>query len=518
MRIFFLFNLLILFTNLIFSQDLEIDRSIGMTDSPTYILDDLKDFLLVDEIEKIENLMVSKESITFQDIFKITGNEIVSKIIESRYLQRKRILDFDTGILFDSLFSTENKSFLNSTIYLKNFKSFFLFEKDAEERSYIDNYKFGLHYKNLIAGNYRIKTGRNIFSNWNIFDDVLSKTFFSNRVELDPSYNEYPSYFGILYFLFFNNLIFIPFVSNVYYDCILDSTENVSSVLTYNIHDDSLSISRKDNLRETGIGFVLNSKNEIFNFASFLSDYSKNFNFLDYDKNMVFSFFGKTDNLSYDFGISLPNRGYVVSSSFKKSDEEISLTAGLTFNNNFINFHSGYIEEKHFYGFFINSNFKKLKVENNFRFFNDGEQKTEDDIIFKLSKCFKTTLTFYLPDYNRNSIKQEFYKNLYYPFSIKFTFYLNYNTSNYQKIDFYFNGSKLDFNTYIYLFNVVETDRIWLYEYSFFNTYPIKFYQNQKGLVYGVNFSIKKNIETSFGVVKNYKDLFSFYLSLKTLF
>ncbi len=518
MRIFFLFSILILFTSLIFSQDLEIDRSMSITDSLTYILDDLKDFLLFDEMEKIENLMFSKEPITFQDIFKITGNEIVSKIIETRYLQRKKLFDFNTGILLDSLFSSENKSFLNSTLYFRNFKSFFLIEKDVDERSYIDNYKFGFHYQNLIVGNYRIKTGRNIFSNWNIFGDALSKTFFSNRIELDLSYNEYPSYFGILYFLFFNNLIFVPFVSNIYYDCILDSTQNVSSILTYNIHDDSLSISRKDNLRESGIGFILNSKNEIFNFASFLSDYSKNFNFLDYDKNIIFSFFGKTDNISYDFGISLPNRGYVVSSYFKKSDEEISVSAGLTFNNNFINFHSGYIEKKHFYGFFVNSNFKKLKIENNFQFFNDGDRKTEDDIIFKLSKYFKTTLTFYLPDYNKNSIKQEFYKSLYHTFSIKFTFYLNYNTSNYQKIDFYINTPKLDFNTYIYLFNVVEQDRIWLYEYSFFNTYPIKFYQNQKGLVYGVNFSIKKNIKTDFGIIKNYKDLFSFYLSLKISF
>lgn len=484
-------------------------------DSFDYLVQDLRDFLTENEIDEIKSLYSSKENITYKKIFEITGNQIVSKILEKNLSKEKKFLKVEVGVNLDSLFSLKNKTFFKTFGRNKNFDFFLLTEKDAGEKRFYDNLKFGLTYKDLIVGNYILKTGRGLFSNNTIFDNFLNRIFYANRIEIDDSYSEYPSFFGLVRPFLLKNFVVTPLLSNVYYDCILDSLNNVKKILIYNVHDDSLSISRDNNLRESSFGFLVNHKKEYFNFATYFADYSRMMNMIDSDKNIVFSSFGQIPFFSYDFAFSYPNRGYCFSICCKNENREFTTLSGFILDRKFFNLHSNYIDEKDFYGFFFDiSKRKGLRFDNRIDFLNGEYQEFKNSLTIKLSNFVKSTFIVDLKDKNGSSLKFEFFKNYNDFLSLKVTFFLNQKNSSYQKMDLFVKNKDFELSTYIYTYKIFETDYISIYEYSFTNYYPLKVYRSGDGTVCGLNISVNRLFSTNFGVVKSAKNIYSFYLLL----
>ncbi|MEJ5307812.1 MAG: hypothetical protein WHT27_05900 [candidate division WOR-3 bacterium] len=514
-KYFSLIFLLTILLNILVSQEEEFYEVSIFVDSFDFIIQDLKGFLTESEIDEIKSFYYSKENITYRKLFEITGNQIVSKIIEKNLSKEQKFFKMDLGVNLDSLFSLNNKNFFKMFGRYKNFDFFLLTEKDVGEKRFYDNIKFGATYKDLIAGNYVLKTGRGLFSTSTNYENILNRVFYSNRIELDDSYSEYPSFFGLAKRFLLKNYIIIPFLSNVYYDCILDSLNNVKKILTYNIHDDSLSMSRDNNLRESSFGFLFNHKKECLNFATYFADYSKTINMIDSDKNIVFSSFGQFSLFSYDFGFSYPNRGYSLSLCLKNENKDFMTSSGFILNKRFFNLHSNDIEEKDFFGFFFDiSKRKGLRFENRIDFVKGDYEEFKNSLTIRFVDFVKPTFSYDLLDKNRSSLKFEFFKSYNDLLSLKLTFFLNQKNSNYQKMDLFVKNKDFELSTYIYTYKILETDYISIYEYSFTNYYPLKIYRSGEGIVYGLNLSIKRVVKTNVGLVKNNRDIYGFYLLL----
>lgn len=512
------FNLiffLLIFFNFVFSQEEEFYDVSIFVDSFDFIIHDLKEFLTENEIDEIKNLYYSKENITYKKIFEITGNQIVSKIVEKNLNKEKKFFKIDIGINLDSLFSLNNKNFFKMLGRYNKFDFFLLTEKDVGEKKFYDNLKYGCSYKNFIAGNYVVKTGRGIFSTNTSYENILNRVFYSNRIELDDSYSEYPSFYGVVKSFNWKTFIINPFISNVYFDCILDTLNNVKKVLTYNIHDDSLSSSRDNNLRESLFGLLLNHIKEYFNFAIYYADYSRIINVTNSEKNIVFSTFGRIPFFSYDIGFSYPNKGYSLSFCLKTEKKDFMTLSGFILNKKFFNLHSNSIDENEFYGFFFDiSKRKGLRFENRMDFVKGDDEEFKNSLTIRLFNFMKLTFSYDLLDKKRNSLKFEFFKNYNEFLSLKLTFFLNYKNSNYQKMDVFLSKKDFELSTYIYTYKIFETDYISIYEYSFTNYYPLKIYKSGEGVVYGLNLSINRMAKTNFGLIKNNKDIFGFYFLL----
>ncbi|MEO0304740.1 MAG: hypothetical protein ABIM64_05710, partial [candidate division WOR-3 bacterium] len=433
--------------------------------------------------------------------------------------KEKKFFRIDLGVNLDSLFSLNNKSFFKIFGRYKKFDFFLLTEKDVGEKVFYDNLKYGFSYKDLIVGNYVLKTGRGVLSNSTSFENIFNRVFYSNRIELDDSYNEYPSFFGIVKSFFLKNCIITPFLSNVYYDCILDTLNNVKKILTYNIHNDSLSSSRDNNLRESSFGLIFNHKKEYLNFATYYADYSKKMNMIDSDKNIILSFFGQIPFFSYDFGFSYPNKGYCLSLCLKNENKDFMTLSGFILNKRFFNLHSNYIDEKDFFGFFFDiSKRKGLRFENRIDFVKGDYDEFKNSLTIRFFNFLKPTFSYDLLNKNKSSIKLEFFKSYDDFLSLKLTFFLNQKNSNYQKMDLFIKSKSFELSAFIYTFKIFETDYLSIYEYSFTNYYPLKIYRSGEGIVYGLNFSINGLVKTNLGIVKNNRDIYSFYLLLKYSF
>jgi len=496
-------------------QEEKVFETSEFVDSLDFLLQDLSEFLTDNEKSELKNLYISKERITYNNIFEITGNQMVSVILEKNFNKKKRFLKLEAGINLDSLFSIKNKNFFKTTGRLKGFDFFLLTEKDVDEKRFYDNFKLGLSYKSYIFGNFTIKTGRGLFSNPNTFEGNLNRIIFSNRLELDDSYNEYPSFFGLAKTFSLKNFISVPFLSNVYYDCSLDSLGNVKKVLTYNIHKDSLSISRNNNLRENIIGILFNTKSEFLNFATYFADYSKILDMIGSNKNFVFSSFGHLQYFSYDIAFSLPNKGYSISTSLKNSKIDFSVSSGFILNRKFFNLHSNNLDENDFYGFFFDFSKKKgVKFDNRTDFVEGDFREFKNSTTFTFFNFLKSTFSYNFLEKDNSSIKIEFFKNYKENLSLKLTYFLNYKNSTYQKIDLFLRNKNFEFSTFIYTYKIIENDYLSIFEYSFTNYYPLKIYRSGEGLVYGLNISIDEKFKTNFGLVKNSKDYYRFYILL----
>lgn len=508
----FIFILIFAFTFLIGEEE-EVFETSEFVDSLDFLLQDLNEFLTENEKEQLKNLYLSKDKITYRNIFEITGNQIVSSVLEKNFNRKKKFLKIEGGFNLDSLFSIKNKNFFKTTGRFNGFDFFLLTEKDFDEKKFYDNFKLGVSYQSFMFGNFTIKTGRGLFSNPNTFQKSLNRVFFSNRLELDDSYNEYPSFFGLTKIFTFKKLIITPFLSNVYYDCSLDSLGNVKKVLTYNIHKDSLSISRNNNLKEIILGMLLSSKSEFLNFATYFADYSKDMNMICSDKNFVFSAFGNISYLSYDVAFSLPNKGYSISTSLKKSTSDFTTLSGFIMNRKFFNLHSNILDEKDFYGFFFDFSKKRgVKFDNRTDFLEGDYRDFKNSTTFTFFNFLKSTFTYNFLEKEKSSMKMEFFKNYKEILSLKLTYFLNYNNSSYQKVDLFFGNKNFKISTFLYTYKIIESDYLSIFEYSFTNYYPLKVYRSGDGLVYGLNVSIKGRIKTDLGLVKNSKDFYRFYI------
>ncbi len=76
-------------------QEEKVFETSEFVDSLDFLLQDLSEFLTDNEKSELKNLYISKERITYNNIFEITGNQMVSVILEKNFNKKKRFLKLE---------------------------------------------------------------------------------------------------------------------------------------------------------------------------------------------------------------------------------------------------------------------------------------------------------------------------------------------------------------------------------------------------------------------------------------
>ncbi len=309
------------------------------SDSLELIIEDFSGFLNDIEIDSLYVLLKAKKNITQQLIFSLTGDHYASYVI-SKYSDAGRF-NGSAGISSDAMrfINAKYHAMMNGRFKRRHSYSLII-EKDRMEENGIDNVKGYYQFSpNIIIGNIRLKTGRGLFSDYSNYYSLSSIPFYSMRFEGDGSRDEYPSFRGIGLVFPFADIRTYMLLSFNQYDARIEN-DTVLSIMTYNIHDDSLSLSRKDNLDEYAGALIAGHKSGVIN-AGFL--YSQNaFPLKPIDANHYYtgSVFGHYDIYSYDIAYS-SNGGYALSAALKKTyKREITFKANYLRISDYFNPHS----------------------------------------------------------------------------------------------------------------------------------------------------------------------------------
>ncbi len=480
--------LCILFFISIYSQDNISDNYSQyneLSDSLINIINDFSDILDEDVIDSINSLYYSKEIISFNKIYSLVNNYFIADIIYKKLQKRVNKYLSSIGIYKRDIFQNEKKVFSRNYLKKDIHKVYFLFEKDEGENSYIDNYKLGYSYSNyLIIGNFRLKTGRGLFSDWSDYYYFSSIPFYSNRLETDLSYEEYSPNRGIVFTIPYKQIIPSIILSYNYYDAIINN-DTVFSILKYNIHDDSLSISRKNNLSEKYVGILLRHINEIFNIAFSYSDYSHYINYIDNNKIYIIDYFGFIKSFSYDIAYS-SNRAFAFNFSAKKFFDNINYYTGFYYNNSFFNTHSKYIANKDSTIFvFAKVHIKPLAIDYLFEYELTDTFSIINKIIFKPVRYFTITYKDKLNsdrDYWKFRLRSVNNKNI----SMFNTFIFSTDKSYIVRNDILIKYKNIKINNFIYYYNI-NNNPLYQYEYKIENIYPIKALYSGNGMRVGAS-------------------------------
>ena len=453
------------------------------------IYDDLNDFSsFISEEMKDEILLLikSKDDVTYKKIFEITSNEFVSKIIYEKFYDRERNLSITCGIYNDSLISSRIKTFAKETYKSGDIKEFVLMEKDIGEEKFYDNIKAGISYSSFIFGNYRIKTGRGLFSDYSDYFSISDLPFYSDKYELNATYDEYPAYFGGSLSKFIGSAALTGFISYDFYDSRVDSLGEVIKILKYNLHDDSLSISRENNLKALTLGFVGRYHNQIANMAFSYTSFSRVLS-ENKGKNLyVLSFFGKKNILSYDIAYSHTN-GLAISCGLKKNLRSSIFNSGFLIDIGFYNPHSKtFVEKESFHSGFAEISMKlPMRVKEKIEYVHKDETKIDNRIEIamiknmdftyktsideKIDHSFILTLKGYIKDFV--SLKNSY--------SIK-------STGTYTvRADVMIMSNIIKSYLFGYYCNVSEDDIVTLYGYSLESIYPLHTYYEGESYLFG---------------------------------
>ncbi len=451
------------------------------------LFDDFRDILNEMEIDSLKLVLKSKGFLSEQKIFSITGDFFIANVL-SRALKNQGFQSYM------SVKTVSTKIYESSYIiackygHKKHLVSF-LIEKDRDEQNYIDNIKGNYTlFPNLVIGDFRIKTGRGIFSDYADYYSLNSVPFFSYRIEPDMSKSEYPSLRGISYTLpisIVNSSVFLSFNQ---YDSRIDSMYVVSRILLYNPHIDSLSISRRNNLNELFIGGIIGLKENYLNIAAYFSNYSNHIEDINNNKLYVFDFFGKINLFSYDIGFS-SNGGICGSIGVKKRIKNfISMKTGVFYNHNFFNPHTKYL---------FNRN-KLLSMNINLRLLNfsgiyyEGEYRYYDNKSIKHKFIIKPN-GFITIQYNFNQMDNE--SNIRIKIRGLNTSYLTmFNsfkiTSKHSiliRTDANLFVEPLRVRMFSYYYSMGENDCLSAYEYTVRGMYPMKMIYSGEGIRMGIN-------------------------------
>lgn len=312
------------------------------SDSIVNILNDFSVYIDEIEAESLRHIICSKGFLSQRAVFAITGDPYVSYII-SKYMKRKLLFSSFTGIMNDSIQSYAYSA--DAMLNLKNHSLGIIIEKDRGEYNAMDNIK--LFYSltpHVTVGNMRVKTGRGLLCEYADYYSALSTPFYSMRFEGDVTKSEYPSFRGVGIAGSFMGVRLYSVLSYNTYDAALDSNNNVHKVLQYNIHDDSLSVSRRDNLPEYSALIMGSQKNGIVSCGILYSRFGRYINNIESEHLLAGSIFGKWNIFSYDMAIS-SNGGYAISYAVKKTySREITLKASYKHVNKYFNVHSKYTD------------------------------------------------------------------------------------------------------------------------------------------------------------------------------
>lgn len=301
-----------------------------------YFLEDISHLIDSETADSLMMLMNAKTGITKGRIAQITGDMFTAELVYSR-IMKKDGLKLEAGAMVRDL-QFDIKAYTRSSFTKNNHSAFILTEKDIGESSFADNIKFGYSYREFIAGNFRIKTGRGLLFDWSDYS-LSARPLFSNRIEQDMSLSEYPSFQGICWSRGIGMFILSGFASYNTYDSRKDSADTVLTVYTYNIHDDSLSASRKDNLSEMLAGTVLRVRGNALNCGAYVSYYSDFIKDINSRYNSAFSIFGERKPFSYDIAYSM-NGGWACTGAFSRQFKYANFRAGIVFMDDYYNMHS----------------------------------------------------------------------------------------------------------------------------------------------------------------------------------
>ncbi len=349
------------------------EEQINPAAEENYFLEDISHLIDSETADSLLVLMKGKAVITKGRIAQLTGDMFTAELIYSRIMKKDGLKMEAAAMLKDMQFDI--KAYTRSSFIKNNHSIFILTEKDIGETSFADNIKLGYSYREFIAGNFRIKTGRGLLFDWS--DHSLSaRPLFSNRIEQDMSLSEFPSFTGICWSRGIGNFIISGFASYNTYDSRKDSADTVLTVYTYSIHDDSLAVSRKDNLSEMLAGTVLRVKGNALNCGAYVSYYSDFIKDIDSKYNSAFSVFGEKKPFSYDMAYSM-NGGWACTGAFSKQFKYANFRAGLVFMKDYYNMHSLNLlsSEKCFESRISLKKPLRLILENTYDF-SDGDFKT----------------------------------------------------------------------------------------------------------------------------------------------
>lgn len=312
------------------------------SDSIVNILNDFSVYIDDTQAESLLHIICSKGTLSQRSVFAITGDPYVSYII-SKYMKRKLLFSSCTGIMNDSIQSYAY--FADAMLNLKNHSFGIIIEKDRGEYNAMDNVKLFYSLTPYVTvGNIRVKTGRGLLCEYADYYSALSIPFYSIRFEGDVTRSEYPSFRGLGIAGSFMNVRLYSVLSYNTYDAALDSNNNVHKVLQYNIHDDSLSVSRRDNLPEYSALIMAGQKNGIVSCGILYSRFGRYINSIESTQLLAGSIFGMWNIFSYDMAIS-SNGGYAFSYAMKKTySREITVKASYKHVNKYFNVHSKYTD------------------------------------------------------------------------------------------------------------------------------------------------------------------------------
>ncbi|MDD3802920.1 MAG: hypothetical protein PHW02_00850 [bacterium] len=387
-----LFWLLILSLPLSAQDEYESDASF-LSDSLTDYLDDYSMFLTEEMKNELLLLHRSKEDVSYLKVFSITSNELVSKDIYEKMFEKDDGLKITLGVYTDSLLSKRNKTFALEHFKTRDFREFALIEKDINEEKMYDNVKAGLKFKSILVGNYRVKTGRGLFSDYSSYYSSSDGPFYSDRVELDATYDEYPAYFGLAGTKEVFKTLSTGFLSYAFYDSRIDSFGNAEKILTYNNHDDSLAISRKDNLKGFTAGFVVRETKQTINLGVSYTLFSRNLIENKGEHLFLISAFGKKSVFSYDAAYSF-NNGYALSLGAKREGDSYLVNSGLLLADSFFNPHAKTFSSKSsFFSAFVEATIKTpLRITNVTSFRKDERHVIKNELSLRPVRNFEINI------------------------------------------------------------------------------------------------------------------------------
>lgn len=476
----------VLLSLFLFAQDEYEAEWSFLSDSISDYLSDHSLFLTEEMRNEIMLLIKAKKSITYGNIFEITSNELVSKTIYDRISERERGALLTAGIYTDSLISSNHKTFIKQTFKSSEIKEFVIIEKDIGESSYFDNMKGGIKYNTLLVGNYRLKTGRGLFSDYSSYFSSSDAPFYSDRAELDATYDEYPAYFGGAFTKGFYSSLLTVFMSGVKHDARIDSSGSVIEIMKYNVHDDSLSISRKDNLSAYCGGFIAREDKQRVNIAFSYTRFSRILLEAESRDIFIFSVFGKKDIFSYDAAYSLFN-GFAMSAGLKKEAKDVLFHSGFTMNSEFFNPHAkSYSEKNSCVTAFAEASIRSpVKINEKLSWFSDNESEIENEITVHPLKNIELHFNSKLSDnliheaviVFKGAAKDFLTAKNSYSFKTTGTFTAKADASFMTK----FAAISL-FGSYC---NVAEGDIEAVYGYAIESVYPLRTFREGEGFLFG---------------------------------
>jgi len=498
--------LIFLYASLLsYSQEEYVSDASLLSDSINSILSDYSDFVSEDMKEEILLLMNSKEPLTYRKIFEITSNEFISKTILEKLNDKEKIFSITGGVFSDSLISSDVKTFGRQVYSYKGFKQFALIEKDKGEKNYYDNLKGGMSYSGIMAGNYRIKTGRGLFSDYSDYFSIGDAPFFSDRCELNATYDEYPAYLGCALSRILKTIAITGFASCDFYDSRVDSSGEVIEILKYNVHDDSLSSSRNNNLKALTAGTVLRYKEQSVNLAFSYTKFSRNLIENSGSNLYVFSVFGKKSIFSYDIAYSCRN-GYALSMGLKKNIKSAVFNSGLLINAKFYNPHAKAFVEKDSYisGFAEISAKHPLRLKDKIEFTYKEKTKIENRVDISLMKNIDASFKTQISDKTENTVTIVFKGYVGEFASIKNSYSMKSSGTYTARADLMVMSTIIKSYIFAYYCNVAEEDMVTAYGYSIESVYPLHTYHFGESFMAGILFENSNSSKLNYNFIFSY--------------